>query len=1445
MTQDMFNLSMPNDGSKTVSMTQRKKTVEGRLWGTLKALAETEGNIYLLTTLKKVGLSTNDVKFFVRKQVCHKKVRQNVDIKVLRSAMQSKVTDACAYAKRLRQNKNIHKNRVLRKYHDNPAKGRRVVAELISKYNATKLNEIESAKKKVNEYKEKDMVEKSLVKAPENTSEILSGVNIFQKDQKILPEEPLGPMVCDPNIALSENEKKLLSRGPKYMVRKELSLEDFTVEMEKMVAKQKFDNAFNGSMGEDDLSEEPVTGKSPAPSEQTNGGLDAKSLDGCEDKLKSFSVKWEENVCNMPFNVKDKTLDLGNLRATQYKHNKTICLPQPEKPNVETLHETRRNEMLRVFGRVAASSKGCVKSVENKGSENPLKPPVHRETNVSSNLTYGECLGLKSLKKRIKEGSIIVCDTDKSKRFSILTKDQYLASGLKHTEKDIEIQPHQVKQIQSVVNDHVWWLKNITNCGANWKHESRMDKNIVDKGEQVCPMVLLIKDHKGWTHESGTPPPSRPVVSGNCGLNSHLSELISLVMEQVTSEANGNEIDSTTEMLYRIERLNEKLEKKANGSYNVEEEQMAEDVCEVVESPPLKIEAVKNSKSLSKTDIRSYGVLGKQTKNQSEAEFREQMLVKVESLRRSRAKDTVLPNLKDRMEASFILDKIENGEAVSLPVSNSVKERKSLKTNRRNIQKSEKLSIIGSDVVSLFPSLQDIETSRLAKHAILNSTVKFENFDFMMGLRYLKIVGGDTLLNKAKLSRLAPRWLGKREDLTTVGGSKSQDPRSWKDTNREIFELDKKRIVATVMEVMINTVMCTHVYSFAGKIFLQCNGGPIGLRSTATLAGLTMKLWDVAFALLLEREQISVDEFFRYVDDVRVFLAPLCEGWRWNGTCFEFSETWKAEDLVSGESDDMRTMKELNKAMSSIVSFLKFESEVAEMYSDRKLPTLDTSLWLEGHRVMFMFYEKPTVPNRVIQKSTALSSEIIRSSTNQGVVRRLLNCSQDLPIVIKQEILSDYAQKLINSGFSIRSSQLTLVHGVTRYMELVESSKLPTSNEKFKPLYYSKHYNKLERKLDKYLARSGWYEDDKKSKSSWRSKLPQGWRGSNPIQKKVPGMKFTTVMQVPSSANSILLKELAKVEPRLAKSSKYQVKLVEQSGRQLSKMFSKDIGNVKCSRLDCIPCKNESVKGSTLCKTKSVVYVCVCNICEAEHKLHPESSHRGKYIGQTSRTLYERSLEHVKSLRNFELDSFMLKHWSIEHKELEKPPKFDFKVVRCHSDPLSRLIHESVKISTDASMNSKSEYIGYKVARLKVEQSKKESIKEIAISDSKDKWEESQMLEVVARSKRLGLFKSCNKSNITNYRKRKMPGPSASDVPPTDATQMPIDALQPTSVPRCVSLDSTKVKSGSKSKKLKRRNTIENVKKWIEATKSLECSENVCDPTASGVPRVESESVKR
>ena len=149
---------------------------------------------------------------------------------------------------------------------------------------------------------------------------------------------------------------------------------------------------------------------------------------------------------------------------------------------------------------------------------------------------------------------------------------------------------------------------------------------------------------------------------------------------------------------------------------------------------------------------------------------------------------------------------------------------------------------------------------------------------------------------------------------------------------------------------------------------------------------------------------------------------------------------------------------------------------------------------------------------------------------------------------------------MLNSGHSIESTKVTLVHGVTKYLEMSRRSKLNANDPKFQPLHFDKEYKKCERKLSKFLAKSGWYSSDnvKSTKLNWRENLPLEWRGSKPVQKKVFGMDFSTVMQVPSTSGGRLLKALAKVEPRLAKCSEYQVKLVEKSGKPLSR-FSRKI----------------------------------------------------------------------------------------------------------------------------------------------------------------------------------------------------------------------------------------------------------------------------------------------
>ena len=429
------------------------KTVEGRLSVTLSKLAATEGNLHLFTRLRRLGLSTNDVSSFVDKQLVHKKVLKSTDFKVKRTAMMSKIVDASAYAKRLRQEKNTLRKRLFMKYRNNKSKGKQIMDNLVQKYRSMKSKEYSKAEKKIKFYGEKNHLNKSLKAVPPETSEFLSGVNLFSSEHPLEPAEPLGPFICHESIKLSNDELMILSRGPKFMIREDLSLEDHKVDVEKMVVKKKFDRCFEDM--EDDSPTNPTNSAAVQlpPKQLADQVFGAKNV-GDEvklsknDKNDKLENDWEENCGSMPYNFRSKTLDLGNLRATSYKYNKDICLPSNESPQFESAHEFRRNELIRVFNRVA-------------------NDPKFKDSGSESNLSPAELRGLKSLKKRIKEGSLIVADTDKSKRFACLTREQYVQSGLSHTANDIEITQGQVKRIQTVVNDHTWWLQNILSCGKN------------------------------------------------------------------------------------------------------------------------------------------------------------------------------------------------------------------------------------------------------------------------------------------------------------------------------------------------------------------------------------------------------------------------------------------------------------------------------------------------------------------------------------------------------------------------------------------------------------------------------------------------------------------------------------------------------------------------------------------------------------------------------------------------------------------------------------------------------------------------------------------------------------------------------------------------------------------------------------------------------------------
>ena len=96
----------------------------------------------------------------------------------------------------------------------------------------------------------------------------------------------------------------------------------------------------------------------------------------------------------------------------------------------------------------------------------------------------------------------------------------------------------------------------------------------------------------------------------------------------------------------------------------------------------------------------------------------------------------------------------------------------------------------------------------------------------------------------------------------------------------------------------------------------------------------------------------------------------------------------------------------------------------------------------------------------------------------------------------------------------------------------------------------------------------------------------------------------------------------------------------------------------------------------------------------------------GVYVGESSRSLHERAVEHVRDARTFSAKSHIVKHWMTSHPSLPSPPAMEFSVTGRFKDCLSRQISEALMInnSTDVLLNSKGEYGHNSVTRLVVQE---------------------------------------------------------------------------------------------------------------------------------------------
>ena len=141
--------------------------------------------------------------------------------------------------------------------------------------------------------------------------------------------------------------------------------------------------------------------------------------------------------------------------------------------------------------------------------------------------------------------------------------------------------------------------------------------------------------------------------------------------------------------------------------------------------------------------------------------------------------------------------------------------------------------------------------------------------------------------------------------------------------------------------------------------------------------------------------------------------------------------------------------------------------------------------------------------------------------------------------------------------------------------------------------------------------------------------------------------KYSTICGANSKWRTGRLRELLlRLEPTLG----FTMKIVERTGASLRSHFP--LYNLwegaACGRGECIPCAQE-VEFKQPCTTNSMVYENVCVSCNpgTGGKRELESlvtTIPTAYVGETSRSIMERTKEHWSSYRSKHKESHLLKH---------------------------------------------------------------------------------------------------------------------------------------------------------------------------------------------------------
>ena len=390
------------------------------------------------------------------------------------------------------------------------------------------------------------------------------------------------------------------------------------------------------------------------------------------------------------------------------------------------------------------------------------------------------------------------------------------------------------------------------------------------------------------------------------------------------------------------------------------------------------------------------------------------------------------------------------------------------------------------------------------------------------------------------------------------------------------------------------------------------------------------------------------------------------------------------------------------------------------------MPTLDFELWLEKDgEINHSYFQKPMKTPYVVMKRSAISQHQKMSILSNEVVRRLSNINHKR--APKEEIVKHmevFITEMVTSGYGRGETREIVAAGMLGWQR-----KMKRREEEGR-IYRSARSTLPMRCRKKLLEKTSWYKQKRKREEDEEDEIGEKKRrkklgGATEKKKNVQSSgKVKAVMFTPYTHQSELAKELRQAETKLEELTGYKLKVVERAGMRLEDLIRKSDPweGIDCYREACLLCKTKEKTDknrSQECTKRSLVYEIWCMDCEKmeEERIKGEAGENKelekellkrkklyKYIGETSRSIYERAYEHSMGVDSLHSGSYMLKH-NIDMHEGEEldTTRFGVKVLKFTRTSFERQILESVKLQENTNhflLNSKSEYNRCAIPRL-------------------------------------------------------------------------------------------------------------------------------------------------